>query len=82
MWKDSDADWIIVTDIDELLQIDKEELEKEGDIIKFVGYQMIRYNEDESFVDLTHGHPDTQMNKTSMFRSTIDDIIILQVVIM
>ena len=75
IWKNSNADWVIICDIDELLQIDEEELKEEkGDIISFIGYQMIRYDKDALFSDLICGHPDPMFNKTSIFKPTIDDI--------
>jgi len=75
IWKESSADWIMVCDPDELVQIKESDLKDiNADVIKFKGYQMLRYNNKSSFNELTCGYRDGQYDKTLMFRPTIDDI--------
>ena len=75
MWKESTADWIMVCDPDELVQIKDNDLKDiHADVIKFKDYQMLRHNDQSSFDELTCGYRDGQYDKSVMFRSTIDDI--------
>lgn len=75
VWKDSKADWVVVCDIDEILQITPDEL-KEWDVIKFKGYQMISMDNtyDYNPAVLTHGFPMPLYNKMNMFRPSIEEI--------
>jgi len=80
VWKNSKADWVLVCDIDEIVEITSEDLKKErSDVIKFKSYQMIKMNLDSNLNQLTYGYRfhfggDYLYDKTLMFRSTISDI--------
>ena len=73
IWKTSKADWIIICDVDELLQITQEEMPHLSDVnaIKFVGYNMTGGNVPE---ELTHGFPSPPYNKVCMFRNIFEEI--------
>jgi len=74
-WKGSKADWVLVCDIDELVEITSKDLEKEkGDAIKFKAYQMLRLKPESTLNELTYGYRSTGYDKTLMFRPTILDI--------
>jgi hypothetical protein len=80
VWKGSDADWVIVCDIDELIQITPEQLKEEHEagtnVIFFQGWQMIAlddtYNNDPRTI--THGFRDSRYDKAAMFNPLIDEI--------
>jgi hypothetical protein len=75
IWKRSTSDWVILCDIDEILSIDSEQLEKvNSDAIEFVGYNMIRYNKNSNFRQLTYGIKFPRYNKTCVFKPTIEDM--------
>jgi len=75
-WKSSNADWIIVCDIDELIQINQEELSKlDGvDVVQFKGYHMIDKDSTKDLRQIKHGYPDKLYNKVCLFRQNIDYI--------
>lgn len=73
IWKNSSADWIIICDVDELLQINSEELKSLSDdvnVISTKGYNMIDITSDNLPVDqLTHGNYAPPYNKNIMFKN-------------
>ena len=75
-WKNSKADWIIVCDTDELIQIDHRDLVKLDsiDVVQFKGYNMITVSNEKSFSDIDHGFPSQPYDKCCLFRSNIPDI--------
>lgn len=75
VWKNSKADWVIVCDIDEILQITPNDLHA-WDVIKFRGYQMISMDDkyDYNPAVLTHGFPMPLYDKTNIFRPSIEEI--------
>lgn len=75
-WKTSKADWIICVDIDELVQITSEELEKLGstNIIEFVGYNMIDKENKGSMELYKFGYPSIPYNKAAMFKKSVKEI--------
>jgi glycosyltransferase involved in cell wall biosynthesis len=75
-WKGSDADWVIVCDVDEILQINHEDLAKlnDIDIVQFLGYNMIDVNDVKIPELMTHGIAAGMYCKACLFRPTIEDI--------
>lgn len=75
IWKNSTADWIIVCDVDELIQITQEELEKlDVDIVQFEGYNMVDVGNvvDPELMD--HGVKSKPYNKCCLFKRNIKEI--------
>jgi phage-related protein len=65
------ADWILMCDPDELVQITSEDLNKEDvDIIRFTGYHM-EYDPPNDFFKSTYGYKDTYWNKPILFKNGI-----------
>ena len=73
IWKNSDADWIIVCDIDELLDMSMNDLlslEENVNVIKTQGYNMIDITHDDlSIEQLTYGSPSEGYSKLVMFKN-------------
>jgi|688.fasta_scaffold273888_2 hypothetical protein len=73
IWKNSDADWIIVCDIDELLDIsmtDLLSLQEDVNVIKTQGYNMIDVTHDDLPIEqLTYGAPSEGYSKLVMFKN-------------
>lgn len=75
VWKNSKADWVLVCDIDEIVEITSDDLQKEeADVIKFKAYQMLRLKPESTLDKLTYGYRSSGYDKTLMFRPTISDI--------
>jgi glycosyltransferase involved in cell wall biosynthesis len=70
-WMDAKTDWVVVCDLDELLEIDQAELLNEESngttIINTEGWSMVNLNDDYDFKSMRHGHPDVRYNKRIMF---------------
>lgn len=75
-WKDSDSDWIIVCDVDELVQITREDLYNlvGVDVVQFKGYSMILVGDEKSYEDMKHGCASHPYDKCCLFRGNIADI--------
>jgi glycosyltransferase involved in cell wall biosynthesis len=75
-WKDSDSDWIIVCDVDELIQITREDLYNlvGVDVVQFKGYNMTKVSNEKSFSDIDHGFSSPPYDKCCLFRSVIPAI--------
>jgi len=73
VWKKSDADWIIVCDIDELLEITNHDvlhLQDNVNIITTQGYNMIDITDNNLSIDnLKHGVPTITYSKSIMFKN-------------
>jgi glycosyltransferase involved in cell wall biosynthesis len=73
IWKNSDADWIIVCDIDELLDMSMSDLlslEESVNVIKTQGYNMIDITLDDLPIEeLTYGSPSDGYSKSVMFKN-------------
>ncbi len=73
IWKNSDADWIIVCDIDELLDVsmtDLLSLQEDVNVIKTQGYNMVDITEDDLPIEeLPHGAPSEGYSKLVMFKN-------------
>lgn len=73
IWKNSDADWIIVCDVDELLDMSMNDLlslEESVNVIKIQGYNMIDVTEDDLPIEkLTYGSPSEGYSKLVMFKN-------------
>jgi len=76
VWKSSKADWVIVCDLDELVQIDSKELDKlkDIDLIQFKGYHMVNKDSVKELKDINYGFPDWYYNKACVFRPTIEKV--------
>lgn len=78
-WKDAPAEWVLVCDADEMLDIDQERLKMEQDsgttIISTEGYQMVNMEDGLDLSRIRHGFRDASFDKTLMFnRKKISDI--------
>ncbi len=73
IWKNSDADWIIVCDIDELLDMSMNDLlalQENVNVIKTQGYNMIDVTKDDLPIEeLTYGSPSEGYSKLVMFKN-------------
>ena len=71
-WQNSKADWVIVSDIDEIAEVsqkDIEELPEDVNILSFCGYQMLSQNcKPLPLEQLKHGCIDTRYSKYIMFK--------------
>ena len=78
-WQKSKADWVIVCDIDEIVDVtlaDIEALPEDVNIITFCGYQMLsRKYTAVPLEDLTHGNLDTGYSKYVMFKPAFKRVI-------
>jgi glycosyltransferase involved in cell wall biosynthesis len=71
VWKKSSADWVIVCDIDELLQITLEDLQvldPECNAISTIGYNMISSSPTIDWSSLTQGSYSKMYSKSVMFK--------------
>jgi len=70
-WKDSKTDWVIVCDVDEMLDITEQDLineEKlETTIIKSEGYNMVNMENNYDLSSIIYGIPDHSYDKLYMF---------------
>lgn len=65
------ADWILMCDPDELVQITTEDLEGEdADVIRFTGYQMIKKDE-KTYDELKLGYRDGAYDKPILFKPNV-----------
>ena len=73
IWKKSKADWIIVCDVDELLQVNQADLDQLGDVdvIWFKGYTMIDVDGTQNPRSFHTGCASPPYDKCAMFRSTV-----------
>lgn len=74
IWKQSEAAWIIICDVDELVQItlnDLYTLHDDINVIKFRGYNMIGEGSLESF---NYGFSSVSYDKCCVFKNTIQEI--------
>lgn len=74
-WKDSEAEWIIVVDQDELINISLADLAsiEDYDVIKFKGYNMVGTDSPDPR-DFTYGQLHPWYCKSLMFRKSIGEI--------
>lgn len=75
-WKNSDAEWIIFVDQDELVDISLNDLDdiKDYDVIKFRGYNLVSINDETDPRKFTHGILDPMYCKSLMFKKSIGEI--------
>lgn len=78
-WKSADTNWVLVCDVDELLDIDINDLKNEEalgvSIIKPEGYNMINHEENLDFKSITYGARETAYDKYYLFnKSLINEI--------
>lgn len=70
-WKDSKTDWVLVCDLDELLDINEEQLKQEesdgNTKIKSEGYTMVNMEENLDIPSITHGFRDGGYDKDALF---------------
>jgi glycosyltransferase involved in cell wall biosynthesis len=81
-WKDSETDWVIVCDCDELVFITPEELANEEsigtNIVSFNGYSMVNFEDEVDVEKITLGFRDTPYDKKYVFnKSKIKEILYL-----
>jgi hypothetical protein len=78
-WKDSETDWVVVCDCDELISITEEELINESEngvtLFKFDGYNIVNTEDQLNLGELSFGFRDTIYDKTLLFnKSKINEI--------
>jgi glycosyltransferase involved in cell wall biosynthesis len=75
-WKTSEAEWIIIVDQDELVNISLDDLDKlnDFDVLIFKGYNMIGLEGQNEPKDFTHGQLHPWYCKPSMFRKSIGEM--------
>ena len=75
-WKESEAEWIIVVDQDELINISLADLDaiENFDVIKFKGYNMVVQEGQNGPREFTHGKLHPWYCKSLMFRKSIGEI--------
>ena len=70
-WKNASTDWVLVCDVDELLDINQDQLLKEEEnhstIIKSEGYNMVSMNDLDSFEDIKYGYRAEPHDKSYLF---------------
>lgn len=70
-WKSAQTDWVLVCDVDELLDINEKDLILEDQlgstIIKSEGYTMVNMDDNYDFKNIKHGIRDTQYDKFFLF---------------
>ena len=77
VWKNSTADWVIVCDQDELVQIsasDLLQLKSSINVIQFRGYNMLSTGKQKDPKLFDHGFPSQMYDKCLMFKPTITEI--------
>jgi hypothetical protein len=80
-WKDAETDWVLVCDLDELLNIDEKSLQDEdckgSTIIKSECWHMVNMNDDNNIANIKYGYkdPDAIYDKVLLFnKKHIKDI--------
>ena len=78
-WKNASTDWVLVCDLDELLDINAKELKMEEgvgtSIIKTKGYNMVTLNDNLDIAGMKHGERDEGEDKSCLFnKKFIDEI--------
>ena len=75
-WKESEAEWIIVVDQDELINISLADLDaiENFDVIKFKGYNMVVQEGQNGPREFTHGKLHPWYCKSLMFRKSVGEI--------
>lgn len=75
-WKKSNAEWIIVVDQDEFINISLSDLDAivDFDVIKFKGYNMVAIDGQQDPRDFTHGKLHPWYCKSLMFRKSVGEI--------
>lgn len=78
-WKNSNTDWVLICDVDELLDVTEQQLKKEENlgstIIRSEGYNLVNMNEDLNFANIKYGKRATSYDKAYLFNSKyIQDI--------
>jgi hypothetical protein len=78
-WKNSETDWVVVCDCDELIQITQDELINEDNngitLFQFEGYDMVNYDDIIDLKTISFGHRNSIYDKTLLFnKSKIKDI--------
>jgi glycosyltransferase involved in cell wall biosynthesis len=69
-WKESKTDWVLVCDVDELLDINEEQLKNEAanfTIIKTQGYDMINMEDNFDLSSIKYGSKDNNYSKSVLF---------------
>jgi len=70
-WKSAKTDWVLVCDVDELLDITEQDLIKEeslgSTIIKSEGYNMVNLEDNCDLPSIKHGFRGTQYDKNYLF---------------
>lgn len=70
-WKTAKTDWVLMCDLDELLDINEKELKKEEElgatIIRSKGYEMINMEDNLDIAGMRHGLRDINYDKSYLF---------------
>lgn len=74
-WKNALTDWVLVCDTDELLDINAEELKKEGrkgfSFIKSKGYEMVNMKDNLDIANIKYGYRYRPYDKTVLFNKKL-----------
>jgi len=78
-WKNSETDWVVVCDCDELIDITQEELVNEHKngttLFKFTGYNMVNTGDTINLNEICYGYADNIYDKILLFnKSKISEI--------
>jgi len=70
-WKQAKTDWVLICDVDELLDINQNQLKEEGylgaTVIKSEGYNMINMEDNLDIASITHGVRHAFSDKSYLF---------------
>lgn len=73
-WKQAKTDWVLVCDVDELLNINEEQLKTESavgtTIIRSEGWNMVNMKDNYDFVNIKHGCRVSQYDKSYLFKKS------------
>lgn len=71
-WKQSNTDWVVVCDVDELIDINEVDiLYENSSIIKFNAFNMVSMNDELNLNNIIHGVRDEGYDKFYMFNKTM-----------
>lgn len=74
-WKDSNTDWVLICDVDELLQIDEDDLKREAaagsTIISSEGWNMVNLENNYDLSNIKYGFRACQYDKSYLFNKNM-----------
>jgi hypothetical protein len=74
-WKSAKTEWVLVCDVDELLDITEQDLIQEQQnkisIIKSEGWNMVNMEDNYDLINIKYAHRDTQYDKPLLFNKSL-----------